>query len=70
MVTLTFNSTTRTVKLTDENNNILHSFTEVPTVQVRDGFYEVMQSKFVHDKETKIPVCRIPISLTLMLIQQ
>lgn len=70
MVTLTFNSTTRTVKVTDENNNILHSFTEVPTVQVRDGFYEVMQSKFFHDKEIKIPICRIPISLTLMLIQQ
>jgi hypothetical protein len=70
MITLTFNSTSRTVKITDEKKDILHTFNEVPTVQVRDGFYEVMQSASFSDKETKIPVCRLPIALTLMLIER
>ena len=38
MITLTFNTSNRTVKITDEEKNILHQFEHVPTVQVRDGY--------------------------------
>lgn len=70
MITLTFNSTTRVVKITDEKKTVLYTFNDVPTVQVRDGFYEVMQSTSFNEKESKIPVCRLPIALTLMLIER
>ena len=65
MITLTFNTSNRTVKITDEEKNILHQFEHVPTVQVRDGYYELMQNLNV---DVKVPVCRVPIALTLMLI--
>jgi hypothetical protein len=68
MITLTFNTANRTVKITDEEKNVLHHFEYVPTVQVRDGYYEVMQTSQNITTEVKIPICRVPISLTLMLI--
>lgn len=70
MITLTFNSTTRIVKVTNAENIILYTFTDVPTVQMRDGYYEVMQTDFLKDKEIKFPVCRLPVSQTIMLIQR
>lgn len=68
MITLTFNTANRTVKITDQEKNILHQFEYVPTVQVRDGYYEVMQVTQDSNGDFKIPVCRVPIALTLMLI--
>jgi hypothetical protein len=65
MITLTFNTAQRTVKITDENKLIIHQFDNIPTVQVRDGYYEVMQ---ISSSDVKVPICRVPISQTLMLI--
>jgi hypothetical protein len=68
MITLTFNTANRTVKITDDQNNILHNFDYIPTVQVRDGYYEVMQTLQNTSSDVKVPICRVPISQTLMLI--
>jgi len=68
MITLTFNTSNRTVKITDEQNNILHTFNHIPTVQVRDGYYEVMHTLQNATPDVKVPICRVPIAQTLMLI--
>lgn len=44
----------------------LISFDNVPTVKIEDGYYEVMQKT---DTNT-IPVLRVPISNTNMLIKK
>jgi hypothetical protein len=67
MITLTFNSTAKTVTITREG--FLTEYQDVPTVKVREGFYEVMQ-KLTASTETQIPVCRVPISQTIMFIKK
>jgi hypothetical protein len=67
MLTLTFNSTAKTVTITREG--FLTEYQDVPTVKVREGFYEVMQ-KLTASTETQIPVCRVPISQTIMFIKK
>jgi len=67
MITLTFNTSNRTVIITDEKN-MQHTFDHIPTVQVRDGYYEIMQILQNTNIDTKVPVCRVPISQTLMFI--
>ena len=69
MQTLVFNTTTKTVKLyqgQDENSSILYTFYDCPTVKHigENGYYEVMQKS---DDKT-VPVLRVPISNTNMLI--
>jgi hypothetical protein len=67
MITLTFNSTAKTVRITQEG--VLTEYQDVPTVKVREGFYEVMQKQSM-TSETQIPVCRLPIANTIMFINK
>ena len=68
MQTLEFNTTTKSVKVTEGNNlTILFQYENVPTVKVLDSFYEVMQ-KDEFDKAT--PVLRLPIANTNMVIKK
>ena len=71
MQTLTFNSTTRTVQLwvgTKGESKHLETFENVPTVKVENGYYEVMQKS--GENGGVVPVLRVPISNTNMLIQR
>jgi len=68
MQTLVFNTTTKSVKVTEGDNlTILFQYENVPTVKVLDAFYEVMQ-KDEFGKST--PVLRLPIANTNMVIKQ
>ena len=70
MITLTFNSTKKTVLVTDESQKIIADYSDVPTVKVREGYYEVMQ-KYTNDLgEVQIPICRLPISNTIMFLSK
>ena len=69
MQTLTFNSTTKKVQLLSgsrESGILLETFDNVPTVKIMDGYYEVMQIQ----GEQKVPVLRVPMANTNMLIQK
>lgn len=72
MQTLLFNSTTKEVKLYEDikhNSRILETYTNVPTVRVSEqGYYEVM--KKIDNEEKSIPVLRVPISNTNMIIEK
>jgi hypothetical protein len=71
MQTLTFNSTTRTVQLwvgTRGDSKVIETFENVPTVKVENGYYEVMQKS--GENGGVVPVLRVPISNTNMLIQR
>ena len=71
MQTLTFNSTTRTVQLwvgTKGDSKLLETFENVPTVKVENGYYEVMQKS--GENGGVVPVLRVPIANTNMLIQK
>jgi hypothetical protein len=64
-----FNSTTKKVQLLSgsrESGRLLETFDNVPTVKIMDGYYEVMQIQ----GEQKVPVLRVPMSNTNMLIQK
>jgi hypothetical protein len=68
MQTLVFNTTTKSVKVTEGDNlTILFQYENVPTVKVLDSLYEVMQ-KDEFDKST--PVLRLPIANTNMVIKK
>ena len=71
MQTLVFNTTAKTVKLYEghqEASSILLSYENIPTVRVSElGFYEVIQ-KDEFDKN--IPILRVPISNTNMVIKK
>ena len=69
MLKLTFNTTEKTVKITDEGT-ILGEYSSVPTVKVREGYYEVMQKDLTTTMEVQIPVCRTPIANTLMFLEK
>ena len=68
MQTLIFYTTEKRVVLNSETRAgyELISFDDVPTVKIEDGYYEVMQKT---DTNT-IPVLRVPIANTNMLIQK
>jgi hypothetical protein len=69
MLTLVFNTTTKEVKVS-KDNTILHKFSNVPTVKPHEeGYYEVIQE--IPDSATskRVPVARLPIDNTLMLIE-
>ena len=71
MQTLTFNTTTKEVNLLSGHrgdSSLLESFSNVSTVKCSElGFYEIMQKQ---DMETNssIPVLRVPIANTNMII--
>lgn len=68
MQTLIFYTTEKRVVLSSGMvvGDTLIQFDNVPTVKIEDGYYEVMQK---NDDKT-IPVLRVPISNTNMLIQK
>ena len=71
MQTLTFNSTTKKVQLLSgsrESGIILETFDNVPTVKVENGYYEVMQKSGENGRV--VPVLRVPMANTNMLIQR
>lgn len=78
MQTLVFNTTTKSVKVTEDkplDSKILYQFDNVPTVRVMELYYEVMEETINEEKsllndnpKTRFPVARFPISNTNMLI--
>lgn len=72
MQTLTFNTTTKQVTLLDGprgSSMITETFSNVSTVKIEDGFYQVMQ-KTSEDTNSSIPVMRVPIANTNMIIEK
>jgi hypothetical protein len=73
MQTLIFNTTTKRVQLlsgSKGDSKVLETFDNVSTVKCSElGFYEVMQ-KLNDVTTTSIPVMRLPISNTNMLIEK
>ena len=72
MQTLTFNTTTQQVKLLDGprgSSVITETFNNVSTVKIEDGFYQVMQ-KTSEDTNSSLPVMRVPIANTNMIIEK
>lgn len=73
MQTLTFNTTTKEVILVSGHrgdSNILESFSNVSTVKCSElGFYEIMQ-KSTDNTTSTIPVMRVPIANTNMIISK
>ena len=64
MIKLTLYTTEKEVTV-DMGDLSQEAYTDVPTVQVRDGYYEVMKK----DGEKSKPILRVPISQTIMYIQ-
>ena len=73
MQTLTFNTTTKQVQLLDGprgSSLTLETFDNVSTVKCSEfGFYEVMQ-KLSEDSISAVPVLRVPIANTNMIIMK
>jgi len=73
MQTLTFNTTTKQVQLLDGprgSSTVMESFNNVSTVKMEgDGFYQVMQ-KTSEDTNSALPVMRVPIANTNMIIEK
>ena len=71
MQTLVFNTTVKTVKVLSNHRDradVVESFENVVTVKCSElGFYEVMQILDPESRST-IPVMRLPISNTNMII--
>lgn len=70
MITLTFNTKNKTVKITNTEDKNVYEYSNIPTVKVRDGFYEVMQKEASLTEDIQIPICRLPIAQTLMFINK
>lgn len=73
MQTLIFNTATKSAKLyenQEEKSEILYQFTNVPTIKVLDGYYEVMQIDGTSSEEKRVPVARLPIANTNMIIKK
>lgn len=70
MQTLTFNTKTKEVQLLDGpkgKSSILEEFNNISTVRIDNGFYELIQIMST-EPVTKVPVMRVPISNTNMII--
>ena len=75
MQTLIFNTTEKTIKLFSNSmdNKPILDMSNIPTVKVENGYYEVMQKDATHNDSTTtrmIPVLRLPINYTNMLIEK
>lgn len=78
MQTLVFNTTKKTVELYDgssDNSKFIKELSNVPTVKVQDGYYEVMQRddddlSSSSSSSRTIPVLRVPIAKTNMIIEK
>ena len=73
MQTLIFNTTTKIVRLLDGprgKSEVLETFNNVSTVKCCDlGFYEIMQKQDM-DTNSAIPVMRLGIPTTNMIIEK
>jgi hypothetical protein len=70
MQTLTFNTTTKEVRLLDELKMIIVSYNRVSTVKCSElGYYEIMR-KEDEDSYSAFPVMRLPIANTNMIIEK
>ncbi len=65
MIKLTFNTTDKTA-FVDFGNQTNNNYLNVSTVQVREGYYEVM----IKIDEKSKPVLRLPINNTIMFIEE
>jgi hypothetical protein len=73
MQTLVFNTSTKSVKLYEdkqEKSEILYQFDNVPTVKIEEGYYQVMQMDSTSTEEKRVPVARLPIANTNMIIKK
>ena len=69
--TLVFDTTEKKVSLFQglvKNDEIVYEFKDVPTVKVENGYYEVMQKS--GETGGVVPVLRVPMANTNMLIQK
>jgi phosphoglycerate dehydrogenase-like enzyme len=73
MQTLVFNTTTKEVVLlsgTRGDSKVLETFDNISTVKcIESGFYEIMQ-KQDSESNSSIPVMRVPIANTNMIIKK
>ena len=58
------------MKISNAVDKNTYEYSNIPTVKVRDGFYEVMQKEASLTEEIQIPICRLPIAQTLMFINK
>lgn len=65
MIKLTFNTTEKEVMVRFDDFQS-ENYSNVSTVQIREGYYEVMTKT---DEKSK-PVLRVPISNTIMFIEE
>ena len=72
MIKLTFY--TKNKQVTVDFGDLHHeTYENVPTVQVREGYYEVMKRKdsdIDPSRHSAIPVLRVPINNTVMFIEE
>jgi hypothetical protein len=72
MQTLVFNTTTKAVTLYEGQklkSEIIEHFMNISTVKIYEGYYEIMK-KTSDETNSAIPVMRVPISNTNMLIEK
>jgi hypothetical protein len=67
MIKLTFYTTEKKV-VVDFDNFDKETYENTPTVQVRDGYYEVMKKNDNGIVTAVKPILRVPISQTIMYI--
>jgi len=67
MLTLIFNTTEKTVEIITENQERKYFWDKVPTVKPIESYYEIMQKD---ENDRALPVARIPVSTTIMLIKK
>ena len=67
MIKLTFYTTEKKV-VVDFDNFDKETYENTPTVQVRDGYYEVMKRNDTGVVTAVKPILRVPISQTIMYI--
>ena len=65
MIKLKFNTTEKTVRA-DLGQLHFEDYSNVSTVHIREGYYEVM----IKSDEKSKPVLRVPISNTIMFIEE
>ena len=71
MQTLIFNTATKQVRLLDgprDNAKVLETFENVSTVKVEVNHYEIMQKLSTDEEAKSVPVMRVPISQTNMIL--
>ena len=72
MQTLIFNTATKQVKLLDgprDKSLVLETFENVSTVRMETNYYEIMRKSSTEEDAKSIPVMRVPISNTNMILQ-